>query len=60
MAAERHLDPVGAAKYATVTSRSLNLPPHWVRCEYMRGDTRCRKGESHERLPGDTGHEEPK
>lgn len=44
-----------AQRHAMENPRPIKLPPHWLRCEFMKDGERCAKGTGH---PGD--HEVPK
>lgn len=52
--------PSAALAYVRTHARAPNVPPQHVRCQWVKDSIRCRKGEGHERMPGDSGHEEPK
>lgn len=39
--------PEAAAKVARDEPRKPSTAPHWVRCEWMRGEKRCRLAEGH-------------
>lgn len=52
--------PALALQYTRTHARHLSEPPQHVRCQYVKDGLRCRKGEGHERMPGDSGHEETK
>lgn len=52
--------PSAALAYVRTHARQENVPPHHVRCQWVKDGIRCRKGEGHEHRPGDAGHEEPK
>jgi hypothetical protein len=41
------LDPQAARWDAMVNPREPGVPPHWARCEWMRDELRCRRGDGH-------------
>jgi hypothetical protein len=59
-AREWHFSPFEASRYVQQHARKEKDVPHHVRCQFVKDGIRCRKGEGHERMPNDTGHEEPK
>lgn len=54
-------DPVQATQHARTHGYQQGLPPHWHRCDFMKGGVRCAKGSGHESGVGKVAeHEEPK
>ena len=48
---EWRLDPIGARNRALHYPRDPGAPPHWMRCEWMRGAERCILPEPHLGVP---------
>lgn len=40
-------DPILATKHATQNPRGKNVPPHHLRCDWYRDQSRCQLGEGH-------------
>jgi hypothetical protein len=61
MSSDWVFDPMVADEYTRTHARPSNLPPHWVRCDFVRDGIRCAKGSGHEHGVGKAAeHEEPK